>query len=152
MARGGALRRFAYLMCGDWHEAEDLVQDSLVKLYVHWPKVHREGSPDAWVRRVLVNKWLDDRKSARRRREDRSGFIPESPVEDAYLPPERELLMAALATVPKSQRAVLVLRFWEGMSVYETAEALGCTTGNVKSQSARGLEKLRQVLPKEKLW
>lgn len=141
------LRRTAYLLSGDWHLADDLVQEALTRAYAVWPRVVRRGEPDAYVRKILLNLHLDHRRRPARR-EDIWAELPDpSPVtqDDGRLG-ERERVLAALREVAPGQRAVLVLRFWEDLSVEQTAHALGVSTGNVKSQTSRGLETLRGVL------
>lgn len=146
-ARRQQLRRTAYLLCGDWDRAEDLVQDALARLYVHWRRASRADNVDAYVRRTLVNAYLADRRRPWRRDvvtetvPDLAGRTIES---DAVA--DRDALRAALASLGSSQRAVVVLRYWEDLSVEQTAAALDCSTGNVKSQAARGLAHLRTVL------
>lgn len=135
------LLRSAYLMTGDRHAAEDLVQEVLSRVYVAWPRI---DDPTAYVRRALMhsatNRW---RKAARR---------PEVPLEPKHDLPgrgfedERVDLMAALRQLPAGQRAVIVLRFLDDASVEDTARALGCSTGTVKSQTARALPRLRSLL------
>jgi RNA polymerase sigma-70 factor (sigma-E family) len=144
LARRPALRRTAYLLCGDWHQADDLVQTALVKLYVAWSRVRADGPPDAYVHRILVRCYLDERRRPWRR---------ESPVEaideaGRVTSSEEDLLdlRSALARLPRRQRATLLLRFWLDLSVAQTADALGCSDGTVKSQTARALTTLREVL------
>lgn len=146
------LRRSAYLLCGDWHLAEDLVQSTLVKMYGAWPRIQRTDRPVNYARVTLTRCWLDERRRPWRRSEERSGELPE--VADGTVDPAlalqrssaRRHLFDALAEVPPRQRAVLVLRYFSGFSVAETAEAMDCTEGTVKSQTARGLDALRVVL------
>jgi RNA polymerase sigma-70 factor (sigma-E family) len=161
-ARRPALRRTAYLICGDWHLAEDLVQDTLAQLYVHWPRLTSPSggvtSIDAYVRRMLVNGHLQTRRRPWRR-EVPTGF--DTPphgatgrAEELATEPDdgtRAALHRALAGLGPSQRTVVVLRYWEDLSVEETARTLGCSTGNVKSQAARGLAHLRSVLAADAL-
>jgi RNA polymerase sigma-70 factor (sigma-E family) len=144
LSRRPTLRRSAFLLCGDWHQADDLVQSALVKLYVAWTRVRSDGPPDAYLHRILVRCYLDERRRPWRR---------ESPVElvddaESAARPEEDLLdvRAALARLPKRQRATLLLRFWLDMSVGQTADALGCSEGTVKSQTARALTTLRGLL------
>jgi len=144
VTRRPALRRTAFLLCGDWHQADDLVQTALVKLYVAWPRVRTDGPPDGYAQRILVRCFLDERRRPWRR---------ESPVEtldDARTAarPEEDLLdlRSALARLPKRQRATLLLRYWLDLSVAQTADALGCSEGTVKSQTARALTSLRGLL------
>jgi RNA polymerase sigma-70 factor (sigma-E family) len=144
LSRRPTLRRTAFLLCGDWHQADDLVQTALVKLYVAWTRVRSDGPPDAYVHRILVRCYLDERRRPWRR---------ESPVElvddkASTARPEEDLLdlRAALARLPKRQRATLLMRFWLDLSVGQTADALGCSEGTVKSQTARALTTLRGLL------
>jgi RNA polymerase sigma-70 factor (sigma-E family) len=139
------LRRTAYLLCGDSHRAEDLVQTTLMKVYVAWPRIRRDGNVEAYARRVMVNAHIDEtRRPWRRERVGVDGFDVE-----ARVPPsaeDRDLLMAALAGLPPRQRAVVVLRHYWGLSVEETATDLGVSTGTVKSQTSHALRRLEQVL------
>lgn len=150
-ARAPALRRTAHLMCGDWHQAEDLVQVAFIKLHAAWGRVRRREDLDAYLRRTLLRTCIDEKRRARWRREQLAAAddLPD-PVEPTAVPDpdalsNRDALVKALRTLPPGQRAVLVLRFWEDQSVEETARLLGCTTGTVKSQTARGLTALRAV-------
>jgi RNA polymerase sigma-70 factor (sigma-E family) len=151
-AQAAPLRRLGYLLCGDWHLAEDLVQTALVKLYRAWPRVQRRDSVDRYARQALVRCWLDERRRPWRRAEQRDGVLPDlaDPAEDPAATGQgawtRDLVLRALAEVPPRQRAVLVLRYWEDRSVADTAAVLGCSEGNVKSQAARGLATLRAAL------
>jgi RNA polymerase sigma-70 factor (sigma-E family) len=145
IARAPVLRRMAFVLCGDWHHAEDLVQSTMIKLYGSWSRVRDRGKLDAYVRRTLVRVFVD---------ESRRGWRRESPtptVVDGVNPDERLIddrlaLVSALARVPARQRACIVLRYWEDLSVAATAEALGCSEGTVKSQTARGLQTLRGLM------
>jgi RNA polymerase sigma-70 factor (sigma-E family) len=145
VGRAPALRRTAFLLCGDWQLAEDLVQVAFEKVYASWSRLRE---PDAVLRRTLVRCWVDETRRPHRR-ERSVAEVPDRSV-DA---PERESLSHALAAVPPRQRACLVLRFYDDLSVAETARLLGCTEGTVKSQTSRGLEALRLVLgePREAL-
>jgi RNA polymerase sigma-70 factor (sigma-E family) len=145
-ARLGALRRSAYLLCGDWHKAEDLTQTALVKLYVAWARVRRAGSVDAYARATLVRVFLDDGRR-RWRGERPTGDLPETPVPDPTgASSDRVDLARALARLPARMRAVIVLRCWDDLSIAETARALDCSEGTVKSQTSRGLAALRDLL------
>jgi len=144
-ARSDAMRRTAYLLCGDWHRAEDLVQIAFTKLYVVWDRVNRHDVLDGYVRKTVVRAFLDERRLGWWRRErtiatPTDSARPDPPSED------RVILLRALADVAPKQRAVLILRYWEDLSVNETAALLGCAPGTVKSQAARGLQALRGVL------
>jgi RNA polymerase sigma-70 factor (sigma-E family) len=144
-ARQLHLRRIAYAVCGDWHRADDLLQIALTKLYVAWPRVHRDGSPDAYVRRIIVRSNIDE--SRRPWRRERSGLDGhDSAVEAAPDVEDRSALFAALQSLPEMQRKVVVLRHWLGLSVEETASELRISAGTVKSHSSRGLSSLQRVL------
>ncbi len=144
-ARQAHLRRIAYAVCGDWHRAEDLLQTALTKLYVAWPRVHRDGVPDAYVRRIIVRAHVDEgRRPWRRERPGLEGH--DGPVRSGLPPEERSALFEALQALPTMQRKVVVLRHWLGLSVEETALVLLIGTGTVKSHSSRGLEKLQSAL------
>jgi RNA polymerase sigma-70 factor (sigma-E family) len=138
------LRRAAFLLCGDWHTAEDLTQMTLAKLFVSWRRIRRRDAANAYAMRTLVNTYLADRRT-RRAGERPYGVLPDHPAE---LPdPElRIVVLGALATLPPSARAIVVLRYWDDMSVDQVAAVLGCSPGNVKSQSARALARLRPLL------
>ncbi|MFB9906853.1 RNA polymerase sigma factor [Allokutzneria oryzae] len=154
MARRQAapMRRFAYLLCGDWHLAEDLVQNALTKLYSAWWRIRGAESLDRYVRKTVVRCWLDEVRRPWRRAEDRTGVVPDvadhdgDPAAVGQRAQTRDLVLRALAEVPSRQRAVLVLRYFEDLSVADTAAALGCSQGTVKSQAARGLDNLRAVI------
>jgi RNA polymerase sigma-70 factor (sigma-E family) len=143
-ARSGTMRSTAFLLCGDWHRAEDLVQIAFTKLYLRWNRVQRHEALDPYVRQVLIRAYIDDSRKARWRREQpqtAKDLIAEADPAD-----DRVMLVQALAEVPARQRAVLVLRYWEDLSVDETAAALRCSPGTVKSQASRGLVTLRNLI------
>jgi RNA polymerase sigma-70 factor (sigma-E family) len=146
--RSDAMRRTAYLLCGDWHRAEDLVQVTFAKLYVAWRRVTRHEALDGYARKTLVRTFLSERRLGWFRKERATDELIETPAGDIG-PEDRLVLLQALARVPPGQRAVLVLRYWEDMSVDETAKLLKCSTGTVKSQAARGLRTLRDLLAVE---
>ncbi|GAA1673382.1 SigE family RNA polymerase sigma factor [Glycomyces endophyticus] len=148
-ARRPALLRTAYLMCGDWHRAEDAVQSSMIKLYAAWSKTKLETA-DAYTRRIVTNAVIDQYRRGWFRRERSYAELPEGAA-DADGPEERLAAVAALAKLPPRQRATLVLRFWEDLPVDETARIMRCSTGTVKSQTARGLQTLRDLLEKSDL-
>jgi RNA polymerase sigma factor (sigma-70 family) len=137
-------RRVAYLLSQDWHLADDLVQETAVQLYVHWRLASRATSLDAYARTMLIRVFLRGRRTAWSRRVVLVDEVPDR----AGAPPDettRLLMRAALATLAPRQRATLVMRYFCDMSVEETAEAMRCSIGTVKSQSARGLVALRAV-------
>jgi RNA polymerase sigma-70 factor (sigma-E family) len=138
------LRRTAFLLCGDWHIAEDLAQTTLAKVFGSWRRISRQDAADAYATRTLVNTYLADRRR-KRVEEVLTDQLPERPAE-AQAPELRMVVLGALAALPPGARAVVVLRYWEDMSVEQVAALLGCSTGNVKSQSARALDKLRPLL------
>ncbi|HEX5598147.1 MAG TPA: SigE family RNA polymerase sigma factor [Micromonosporaceae bacterium] len=146
-ARLDQLRRTAYLLCGDWHTADDLVSTALVKLLRHWHRVSRMENPDAYARRILLRAWLDERRRPWRR-EHAWEIVPDRPAGGAGPDevPDRLALLALLAELPPKRRAVLVLRYFCDLSVEETARELGCTEGTVKSQTARAIATLRARL------
>jgi RNA polymerase sigma-70 factor (sigma-E family) len=138
------LRRMAFLLCGDWHTAEDLVQTTLAKVFVSWRRLRRQDAAHAYAARTLVNAYLAD-KRLKRIGEVLTDRLPERPAESSAVE-TRIVVLDALATLPPRGRAVVVLRYWADLSVDQVAAILGCSAGNVKSQSARGLDKLRAVL------
>jgi RNA polymerase sigma-70 factor (sigma-E family) len=145
-ARLEPLRVTAYLLCRDWHTADDLVSITIGKLYRHWPRVRAMEHVDAYVRGMLTNAWLDERRRPWRR-EKVTDEVPDQV--DAALPQaalaDRGMLLDLLARLPARRRAVVVLRFYCDLSVDETAQVLGISVGTVKSQAARGLESLRAM-------
>lgn len=144
-ARLASLRRLAAVLCDDWQRADDLVQTTLTKLYVHWGRAREATHPDAYARAILVREFIHERRSSWARRVTLRGGLPDAPAaamdHDAVLD-----LRAAVAALPTRQRATLVLRFYCDMSVDQCAEILGCSPGTVKSQTARALEAVRNTL------
>ncbi|SNY61980.1 RNA polymerase sigma-70 factor, sigma-E family [Paractinoplanes atraurantiacus] len=139
-----SLHRTAFLLCGDWHLADDLVQEALAKAYSNWRKVQRADSPSAYVRRILIN---ESRRHWRRNRHVDVSEVPDITVPDlSDGVVTRADLLQALQSLTLRQRATVVLRFLEGLSERETAEALKCSEGTVKSQTSRALSKLKSVL------
>lgn len=141
--RSAAWSRTAYLMCGDWAHAEDLLQAALLKLYLRWSHVNLDGV-DAYARRIIVRLAIDEFRRPYRRSEI-SGELPEAgrPSVDTASAMD---VRAALQKIPVRQRAVLVLRFYHQLSVAEAAQVLRVTPGTIKSQTARGLDKMRELL------
>ena len=140
----GQLRRTAYLMCGDWELASDHVQEGLIRVYVAWPRLTRAGREYAYARKAVVSAFLDH---ARRRS---STEVPSETDQDVASGQDvaesvalRDALMSALAGLPPRQRACVVLRYFDDLSVAETAAVLGCSEGTVKSQTSRALASLR---------
>jgi RNA polymerase sigma-70 factor (sigma-E family) len=144
VGRSPALLRTAVLLTGDRYDAEDLLQTALLRVARHWSRAL--DHPDAYTRRVLVNLAVD-RTRRRRRHPERLGDVPEQPGLTVRIAVEdRDELLDALRALPARQRATVVLRFWEDLSVAETAGLLGCTEGTVKSATSKALARLRTVL------
>jgi RNA polymerase sigma-70 factor (sigma-E family) len=144
-ARRTHLRRVAYAVCGDWHRADDLVQTALLKLYVAWPRVRRDGREEAYVRTIIVRAHVDEGRRPWRR--ESPGGAGHEAAAAAPLPvEERDALFEALQALPAMQRRTVLLRHWLGLSVAETAAELGIGEGTVKSHTSRGLTALQEVL------
>ena len=143
--RSPRLLRTAYLLTRDWAAAEDLLQTALVKLWFAWRRVH--GDPDAYVRKILATTFV-----SWRRRRWTGEIATERPPDIEYTldgtreHAERDAVWRLLGRLPRRQRAVLVLRYFEDLSVEDTAAALGISTGAVKSQASRALSRLREVI------
>ncbi|MEU0358089.1 SigE family RNA polymerase sigma factor [Streptomyces cyaneofuscatus] len=148
VGRWPRLMRTAFLLTGEQHAAEDLVQSTLEQVYVVWHRVAVADAPEAYVRRVMIN--------AHARRKLREFLMPRSG--DAGLAHEvadtgdriaqaedRHTLLKALVELPARQREAVVLRYWEDLTETQTAEAMGCSVGTVKSNTAKGIAKLRAV-------
>ncbi|MPY38139.1 SigE family RNA polymerase sigma factor [Streptomyces adustus] len=144
------LMRTAFLLTGERHAAEDLVQSTLEKTFVAWRRVGSADDPEAYVRRVMIN------AHARRHRRKLREFL--APRDDSGLAHEiadtgdrisqaddRNALLKALVQLPPRQRQAVVLRYWEDLTESQTAEAMGCSVGAVKSNAAKGIAKLRAV-------
>ncbi|MEU5945894.1 SigE family RNA polymerase sigma factor [Micromonospora sp. NPDC047465] len=142
--RSVALLRVAYLLTGDRHAAEDLLQDVLEQVYVRWRRV--QASPEAYARRALVNRSINRWRWRARRPEQALGDndgVARDHADDIAL---RQAVVAALRTLPPRQRAAVVLRYLEDLSVADVAAALRCSEGAVKSHASRGLARLREAL------
>lgn len=144
VAASPRLRQMAFLLCGNWHTAEDLVQSTLAKVFVCWRKIRRRDAAHAYAARVLVHTYLAH-KRLKSTGEILTDLVPEHLVQSQG-PETRIVVLNALATLPPRGRAVVVLRYWMDLSVDQVAATLGCSPGNVKSQSARALDKLRAEL------
>jgi len=142
-ARMEVMRRTAYLLCRDWHTADDLVSITISKLYRHWSRVGGTQSLDAYVRKALLRTWLDEKRRPWHRREQVVEELPELPSAAEFAVVSRAQLLDLLDGLPPRRRAAVVLRLYLDLSVEETAEILGCSVGTVKSQTARGLDTLR---------
>ena len=147
LARQDHLRKVAFALCGDWHDADDLLQTALTKLYVAWSRVAKDGHPEAYVRRILVHTNIDAFRLRQRRVQTvslESGA--EVPGRERLGSEESAALIEAVQSLPEMQRKVVVLRHWLGLDVRETARELGIAEGSVKSHSSRGLASLQKVL------
>jgi RNA polymerase sigma-70 factor (sigma-E family) len=145
-AQRTALVRMARLLtAGDDGLAEDLVQTTLTKLYVHWGRVRRAGNPVGYARTSLTHTFFDEQRRAHRRRETSTDIQVEAAADEPDLDLAHTVL-AALASLAPRQRAVVVLRHWLDLDVAETARVLSCSTGTVKSQNAKALDRLRTIL------
>jgi RNA polymerase sigma-70 factor (sigma-E family) len=141
--RHAALLRFAHVLTGDPHLAGDLVQDALERTGLAWRRIRRVDDVEPYVRRTIVNTFLNKRR--RTRREALTADPPDTAHHDGE--PRDETLWRLLAALPRQQRAVLVLRFYEDLTEREISNVLGCSVGTVKSNGSRALAKLRAALP-----
>jgi RNA polymerase sigma-70 factor (sigma-E family) len=144
--RGRMLRTARLLAGGDQHWAEDVVQTALTKLYVHWGKVRSSEGPVRYADRILVNAFIDERRRLWRQRETSTAEFADADPSPGPDQADRLTLLAALAELPRRQRAVVVLRYFRDLSVSTVAELMGCSEGTVKSQTARGLQTLRNLI------
>ncbi|GAA3599969.1 SigE family RNA polymerase sigma factor [Kineosporia mesophila] len=149
--RASLLGTATLLTAGDHHLAEDLTQTALTALYVKWPAFRLAQHKNSYARRCLVNAFIDEKRRPWQRRERVTDEIPENLVLSTLMPIDQsesnertEALYAGLRDLPVRMRAVLVLRYFQELSVEETAEAMNCSTGTVKSQSKRAIDKLRE--------
>ena len=138
------LRRTAYLLCRDWDLAADLTQTTLARMFVHWPRITRRDNPHTYARQVLSRAFLDHRRSKRSHEVVTAEFndVPGTSADTDL----RLTLIDALGRLPPRDRAIVVLRYWEDLSVETVAEILGLSAGTVTSQSARSLARLRHLL------
>jgi RNA polymerase sigma-70 factor (sigma-E family) len=144
------LLRSAYLITGDVAAAEDLLQTALERAYRRWPSIRQKDVPEAYVRKIIVTTAID---AGRRRRfasapldEDQLPGVPDLLVENL---PGRAALLSCVRELPAGQRAVLVLRYFDDLTETETARTLGCTVGTVKSQHARAMARLRELMTRQ---
>ncbi len=144
-ARLGRWHRQAYLLAGDAHRADDIVQQTCTNLFVHWRRASTADDPDRYVHAMLVKVFLSERRRGWATRVRLGGVLPETTVPETFTD-ERTMLHHALAKLPPRQRAVLVLRYVFDLPVAEVAGLLGCSEGTVKSQAYHGLSGLRRLL------
>lgn len=143
-ARQHALVRTAFLLTGDHHSAEDLVQAALARTYLAWGRIRDPRAVDAYMRRTMINEHTSWWRRAWRHRERSTDELPEpAPAAEQDLG-QRDEVWELVRTLPPKQRAVVVLRFYEDLTEADTAHALGCSVGNVKSQTSRALAALRR--------
>ena len=146
-ARQATLRRIAYAVCRDDARAEDVLQEALVKLYLAWSRVQGTGREEAYARRIIVNADLDQRRRPWHRRRSAVPIeLLDEPARAGASTEDRMQLLAEVRALPPMQRRTVVLRYWLGMSVEETAAELSISTGTVKSHASRGLAALRERL------
>ena len=144
--RGRMLRTARLLAGGDHHWAEDLVQTALTKLYVHWGKVRQTEGASSYADRILINAFIDERRRFWRSRETSTAELhdPDPPRGPDHA--DRLTVLDALAQLPRRQRAVVVLRYFQDLDVAAVARVMDCSEGTVKSQTARALAKLRDLI------
>lgn len=145
-ARLSALARYAVILTGDRHTAEDLVQETMVRAQLRWKKISRTDVPERYVKRMMANLYVDWRRAPWWKRVLLRGepdeAVPVS-VDIAEGAADRNMIWTALAGLPRQQRAALVLRYYEDLPDAEIAEALGCTVGTVRAHVSRALSTLR---------
>jgi len=147
-AQAAWLRKVAYLLCGDWHRADDLVQTAITRLYANWQRASHADNLDGYARRTLVNTFLAEQRTSWWRRVDLRSTDHDPPAPGSDVEAALDL-RAALARLPVRQRATVVLRYYCDLPVAETARALSCSEGTVKSQTARAMDALRELLSAE---
>ncbi len=146
-ARSGALHRAAYLMVGDIGLAQDLVQESLTKTYVAWPRLRNPQAAEAYTRKAITTTAITWFRKRSWNAERVTATLPEQAADghaDGLV--ARQALLGALAQLPPRQRAVIVLRYYEDLTERQTAELLGCAVGTVKSQASAALTRLRDLM------
>ncbi|WP_436524922.1 SigE family RNA polymerase sigma factor [Actinoplanes sp. HUAS TT8] len=145
-SRLGALLRYACMLTGDPHAAEDLVQETMLRVQLHWWRVARSDAPDSYVRRILTNQFIESRRTSWWRRvllRADPDPVAASTSDHAAENAERDRVWSLLAGLPRRQRAALVLRYYEDLPDQEIADILGCAVGTVRSAISRGLDALR---------
>ena len=144
-ARAGALIRVAYVLAGDQHAAEDLLQTALTKAAARWGRIHT--APEAYVRQVMYREQVDSWRRRARHRESTMADVPEQAAAVPDISAETRLsLQQALRALPPGKRAVLALRYFEDLSETQVASILGCSVGTVRSQTSKAITQLRSVL------
>ena len=144
-----ALLRYALMLTGDSHTAQDLVQETMVRVQLNWRRVARTDAPDGYVRRMLTNQYIDLRRGSWVRRvllRPEADPMTPAPRDHAQESVERDQMWELLAALPRRQRAALVLRYYEDLPDADIAEVLGCAVGTVRSSISRALATLRTEL------
>ncbi|MGQ5263101.1 SigE family RNA polymerase sigma factor [Micromonospora sp. ZYX-F-536] len=140
------LLRYAVMLTGDAHQAQDLVQETMVRVQLNWRRVVRADSPERYVRRMLTNQYVDWRRGSWMRRVLLRGEADEAvaaPADHAQSAVDRDQIWSWLSRLPRRQRATLVLRYYEDLPDAEIADILGCAVGTVRSSISRALATLR---------
>ncbi|MET8229385.1 SigE family RNA polymerase sigma factor [Micromonospora sp. NPDC005298] len=140
------LLRYAVMLTGDPHQAQDLVQETMVRVQLNWRRVVRADSPERYVRRMLTNQYVDWKRGSWMRRVLLRGEPDESvpaSADHAQSAVDRDQIWSWLSRLPRRQRATLVLRYYEDLPDAEIAEILGCAVGTVRSSISRALATLR---------
>ncbi|GAA2350660.1 RNA polymerase subunit sigma-24 [Catellatospora methionotrophica] len=146
-SRLGALARYAVMLTGDQHTAQDLVQETMVRVQLNWRRVARADVPERYVKRMMINQYTDWRRGSWLRRvflrpdADQAVAVP---VDHAQRTADRDQIWSVLATLPRQQRAALVLRYYEDLPDVEIAEMLGCTVGTARGYISKALTRLRE--------
>jgi RNA polymerase sigma-70 factor (sigma-E family) len=139
------LCREGYRLCGDWHEAEDLVQVSMIKVYLHWERLTEHERLAGYARRVMLTTYLSERRRSRFRYEVSHSDVPDRPVADTASDSRVTLMWAVAQLVPR-QREIILLRFFKDLTVDQAAAVLRCPAGTVTSETSRALKALRRIL------
>lgn len=151
ISRGPTMQRFAFLLCGDWQIAEDLVQEAFARCALRWAQMEQIDNPDGYVRTVVINQCRSHWRLRKARPDHPVEAIEDRQAEDATAgQAERAEMLAALRRLPARQRAVVVCRYYEGLSEAEIAALLGCSLGTVKSQCHKALRSLRGMIELER--
>ena len=145
-ARAPALIRFAWALTGDWHLAEDLTQDALVAAHRRWRRIQRLEHPDAYVRRIILNRYLSHKRLRRNREVPDNTAMAAAASSAGFDLEERDRLITALGQLPRVQRAVMVLRYYEDLDDRRIADHLNCTQSSVRTHAERGKKALASLL------
>ncbi|GAA3219489.1 SigE family RNA polymerase sigma factor [Nonomuraea helvata] len=143
--RVDALLRYGYVLSGNAHDAADLTQEALIRLHRAWPRVQRKENPEAYTRTIMARLHMSAWR--RRRREHLIWDLPDGDHYDPLPSDVEQRLWRALDGLPRKQRAVLVLRYYEDLPDEEIAKVLGISRGTVRSHASLGLSRLRSTLP-----